>query len=452
MANPSSPAESQSPSSTAPAVLVEFPRKLAFLFQPKRYKIAKGGRGGGKSWAFARALLILGAQRKLRVLCAREFQNSIADSVHALLKDQAEKLGLGRLYEVQQTRITGANGTEFSFEGLRHNVTKIKSYEGVDICWVEEARTVSKSSWDTLIPTIRKPGSEIWISFNPELEEDETYKRFVKHPPTNSEVVTINWYDNPWFPAELQQEAKDLKARDPASYETVWEGHCKVVLDGAIYANEILAATREGRFAKVTHVKGVPVHTFWDLGRADKTSVWFAQQVGDEFRIIDFYESRGHAFGHYLAMLEERQAACGYVYGEHWLPHDAQNELLAARRTIEQQMWDAGHRVRIVPKWSIAGGIEAARKVFPRCWFDEDRCADGIQALRNYRFDVDPDTGQFSKHPLHDAFSHAADAFRYFAIGIAEPTAAAPTQAGPNDIYARRRRERVRPTGSGWAA
>lgn len=444
---------SPSSSSTAPANQAEFPRKLAFLFQPKRYKIAKGGRGGGKSWAFARALLILGASRKLRILCAREFQNSTADSVHALLKDQAEKLGLGSFYEVQQTRIIGANGTEFSFEGLRHNVTKIKSYEGVDICWVEEARTVSKSSWDTLIPTIRKPGSEIWVSFNPELAEDETYKRFITHPPTNSEVATINWYDNPWFPVELQQEAKDLLARDPIGYETVWEGHCKQVLDGAIYSNEILAAARTNRFTAVPFEPAQPVHVFFDLGRADKTAIWFVQLVGFEFRILAYYENRGFAWEHYLDKLKAVSEERGYVYGEVWLPHDAQNELLASKRTIEQQTRDAGYRVRIVPKLSVAAGIDAARQVFGRCWFDEALCANGLQALRNYRYDVDPDTQQFSKNPLHDWASHGADAFRYFAVGIAEPRAPEEPVKGPNDIYARRRRERSRSTsGSGWAA
>ncbi|KAB7782156.1 PBSX family phage terminase large subunit [Methylorubrum populi] len=444
---------SPSPSSTAPATRAEFPRKLAFLFQPKRYKIAKGGRGGGKSWAFARALLILGASRKLRILCAREFQNSTADSVHALLKDQIEKLGLDGFYEVQQTRIIGANGTEFSFEGLRHNVTKIKSYEGVDICWVEEARTVSKASWDVLIPTIRKPGSEIWISFNPELADDETYKRFVKHPPTNSVVETINWYDNPWFPVELQQEAKDLRARDPIAYETVWEGHCKQVLDGAIFSNEILAATRTGRFTSVPFVPDLPVHVFSDLGRADKTSMWFVQVVGLEFRLLAFYENRGFFWEHYLDKLRALKEERGYSYGEIWLPHDAQNELLASKRTIEQQTRDAGYRVRIVPKLSVAGGIDAARQVFGRCFFDEDLCADGLQALRNYRYEVDPATQQFSKNPLHDWASHGADAFRYFAVGIAEPRAPAEPVSGPNDVYARRRRERSSSTsGSGWAA
>ncbi|MGU3384413.1 PBSX family phage terminase large subunit [Methylobacterium sp. D53M] len=438
---------------------VEFPEKLAFLFEPARYKVAYGGRGGAKSWGFGRALLIMGAQRPLRVLCAREFQNSIAESAHALFAQQIDLLGLDGLYEVQEKRILGRNGTEFIFKGLRHNVASVKSTEGVDICWVEEARTVSKTSWDVLIPTIRKAGSEIWISFNTELEEDETYQRFVKKPPTGARVVKIGWEDNPWFPDVLRQEALDLKERDPVAYETVWGGNCKAVLDGAIYANEILAATTAKRFTKVPYDPTKPVHTFWDLGRADKTSIWFAQIVGFEFRLIDFYESRGHALGHYLEVLKERalpveQGGKGYVYGEHWLPHDARNELLASERTIEQQMWAAGHRVRITPRLTVAAGIDAARKIFARCWFDEEACADGLQALRNYRFDVDPNTQAFSKAPLHDWASHAADAFRYFAIGIAEPREDDPPVDGPNDVYARRRRREAEESisGSGWAA
>ena len=433
---------------------VEFPEKLAFLFEPARYKIAYGGRGGAKSWGFGRALLILGAQRPLRVLCAREFQNSIAESAHALLAQQVDLLGLHRFYETQEKRIFGANGTEFIFKGLRHNVASVKSTEGVDICWVEEARTVSKSSWDVLVPTIRKEGSEIWISFNTELEEDETYQRFVKKPPTGAIVQKIGWEDNPWFPEVLRQEALDLKARDPVAYETVWGGHCKQVLDGAIYTHEILAAARDKRITRVPFDPAKPVHTFWDLGRADKTSIWFAQIVGFEFRLIDFYENRGFALQHYLDVLTARATEQGYTFGEHWLPHDAQNELLASERTIEQQMWAAGHQVRITPRLSVAAGIDAARQLFARCWFDAERCADGIQALRNYRYDVDPNTQAFSKNPLHDWASHAADAFRYFAVAIAEPRPEDPPVSTPNDRYDRRRRRERDETahGSGWAA
>ncbi|XYD08817.1 PBSX family phage terminase large subunit [Methylobacterium sp. NMS12] len=439
-------------------VKAQFPEALAFLFERARYKVAYGGRGSGKSWGFARALLIEAAQSPQRVLCTREFQISLVDSVHKLLADQIESLGLSDFYEVQQTTIRGRNGSEFLFAGLRHNVSKIKSFEGCSRVWVEEAQSVSKSSWDTLIPTIRKPGSEIWITFNPELEADITYQRFVAHAPSNAIVRKVNWSENPWFPEELRIEKDALLERDPVAHATVWEGHCKAVLDGAIYANEILAATTAKRFTKVPYDPTKPVHTFWDLGRADKTSIWFAQIVGFEFRLIDFYENRGHALGHYLEVLKERalpveQGGKGYVYGEHWLPHDARNELLASERTIEQQMWAAGHRVRITPRLTVAAGIDAARKIFARCWFDEEACADGLQALRNYRFDVDPNTQAFSRAPLHDWASHAADAFRYFAIGIAEPREDDPPVDGPNDVYARRRRREAddSTSGSGWA-
>ena len=166
--------------------IAEFPKAYKALFSAFRYKVFYGGRGAGRSWAFAMALLILGANKKLRILCARELQKSIRDSVHKLLVDQIEALNLGSFYEITQNTIRGKNGTEFIFEGLRHNSQQIKSYEAIDICWVEEAVTVSKSSWDFLIPTIRKEGSEIWLSFNPELEEDETYKRFVTNQPKNA--------------------------------------------------------------------------------------------------------------------------------------------------------------------------------------------------------------------------------------------------------------------------
>ena len=150
-------------------VEAEFPEKLAPLFEPMRYKIAEGGRGGAKSWSIARALVIKGSKKKLLILCAREVQKSIKDSVYRLLVDQINLLGLQARYTITKTSIKGKNGTEFFFEGLRHNPNGIKSYEGIDIVWVEEAATVSKHSWGILIPTIRKDGSEIWFSFNPQL-------------------------------------------------------------------------------------------------------------------------------------------------------------------------------------------------------------------------------------------------------------------------------------------
>jgi phage terminase large subunit len=394
-----------------------FPVKLRFLFKPKRYKVAYGGRGGAKSWAFARALLLEGKKGQLRILCARETQKSIGDSVHKLLSDQIVALGLQRFYTVLKATIIGANGTEFIFAGIRQNVGNVKSYEGCDRVWVEEAQTVSKNSWEVLIPTIRKPGSEIWVSFNPELETDETYKRFVLNPPPDAAVVKVNWSDNYWFPDVLKREAEHLKAKDPDSYEHVYEGMCKQVVEGAIYRTELLLADKEQRITRVPYDATAPVHTFWDLGFGDSTSIWFGQSIGFEFRLIDFLQGSQQALQFYLKALQEKP----YIYGTDYLPHDARAHELGSGRSIEEQIRATGRNVRIVPKLSIEDGIAAARAVFGRTWFDSDKCADGIQALRHYRYESDLKLGTFKAEPLHDWSSHPADAFRYFAVSIREP-------------------------------
>ena len=204
---------------------IEIGEAAAFLCRERaRYKVLYGGRGGLKSWSAARTLLLAGVERTLRILCAREFQNSIADSVHRLLADQIALMGLGNFYQVQNTTILGANGTEFIFVGLRYNVESIKSLEGVDICWVEEAERVSERSWEILVPTIRKAGSEIWVTFNPAQESDPTYQRFVVNPPPGAIVRKVSWRDNPWLPDELRQEAEHLRRTDPEAYMHVWEG------------------------------------------------------------------------------------------------------------------------------------------------------------------------------------------------------------------------------------
>jgi len=390
-----------------------FPAKLKFLFSPARYKVMYGGRGGGKSWSVARALLIKGMQEPLLILCAREYQNSITDSVHKILSSQIVAMGLDSFYTVQATSIVGKNGTEFVFRGLKHNVSSLKSLEGTDICWVEEAQTVSKTSWETLIPTIRKPGSEIWITFNASLETDETYQRFVINPPSSAVVCKINWYDNYFFPDVLRQEMEDLKSKDTDAYLNVWEGNCRQTLDGAIYAKELRSATEQGRISKVPYDHSKPVNTVWDLGFSDSTSIWIFQSIAFEIRLIDFMQVQQTTVSDILKLLQAKE----YVYDTDYLPHDAQAKTLAsAGRSIEQMLKAAGRKVKIVPKLSLVDGINAARTIFPQCWFDQAKCADGVQNLRHYRFEVDPDTGNFSKNPMHDSNSHAADAFRYLAV------------------------------------
>lgn len=385
----------------------QIPDTLDYLFEPHRYKVAYGGRGGAKSWGFARALLIQGWQQPLRILCAREYQNSIKDSVHKLLSDQITDLGMDHFYHVEQATIKGLNGTEFSFEGLRQNTKRIKSYEGVNRCWVEEATDVSKSSWEIIIPTIRREDSEIWISFNPELDTDETYKRFVLKPPSEAVVRKINWTQNPWFPEVLRKEKDELKERDPDAYLNVWEGHCRITLDGAIYAAELRKATEEGRITRVPYDETLPVHVFWDLGWADCTSMWFAQKAAFEYHIIDFHQDRLKKLPVYIQALQNK----GYVYGTQYMPHDGDTESLGSA-SIRKQLEAAGFKVVVLPRIpKLTHGINATRSIFSRLWFDEVKTADGIQHLRHYRYEVD-EHGQWSKDPLHDENSHAADALR----------------------------------------
>lgn len=424
----------------------QFPAKLEPLFTPKRYKIVYGGRGGAKSWGIARALLILGTKAKLRILCAREFQNSIADSVHKLLSDQIETLGLSTFYSVQEKTIKGANGTEFFFEGLRHNVRKIKSYEGIDICWVEEAQDVSKDSWTKLIPTIRKTGSEIWVSFNPEFEDDETYQRFVLKPPAESFVIFINWRDNPWFAGtELEAERLDLKRLDPDGYEHVYEGKCRNWLEGAIYANELRAAYESGRICSVPWDENADVFTAWDLGYTDDLAIWWYQLIQGEIHVIDTYSVSGASPSRVCSQLlgrevdisiirgdlvvtkgdviEEIAHRSTYDYAMHWLPHDARAKTLQAHGKSFQQQLQAvvGYdKVRIVPGLSKEDGIYAARTTFPRCWFDQEKTADGLKALRKYKREMQRDEVSLQKKPKHDWTSHFADAWRMLAVAWQE--------------------------------
>lgn len=402
---------------------VEFPAPLQCLFQPKRYKVLYGGRGAGRSWGCARALLLMGVQRPLRVLCAREFQNSIGESVHKLLVDQIALMGLDHLYKIEVARIYGPNGTYFAFEGIKNNTTRIKSYEGIDICWVEEANKVSRASWGILIPTVRKEGSEIWITFNPELDTDYTYRRFVLERDESMDVVKMTWRENQWFPQVLREEMERDRERDPDYYLNVWEGNCLQLLEGTVYARELRKAQQDGRICDVPYDASVPVDVFFDLGRADNTAMWACQRVAMQFRMLRYYEASGakipmdDASGGINHFLREIQS-WGFVVGTIYLPHDAKARRLGSQRTIEEVIRKY-YKVRVVPKQSISDGINAARLLFSNVWFDEVGCEDGLSALRHYRYRVSD--GQLSNDPLHDWASDGADAFRTWAMGMQTP-------------------------------
>ena len=232
-------------------------------------------------------------------------------------------------------------------------------------------------------------------------------------------VITSTWRDNPWFPEVLRSEMEDLKRRDIDAYLHVWEGHTRKVLEGAIFADELREAYVQDRITSVPYQRGYPVECFFDLGRGDMTSIWFVQRIGFEFHVIDFYQNRLKHIDHYAKKLQERS----YVYGTLWLPHDGKAQQLGSKASIEEQLRALGFHVRITPRLSLTDQINAARTVFPQCFFDEKRTsAEGLHALKHYQYEVrktDSRTGmivQTADKPKHDEHSHASSAFCNFAV------------------------------------
>lgn len=400
------------------AIDAPIPAAFKGLFEPHRYKVFYGGRGGAKSRSFARALLIMGTQRPCRVLCAREIQNSIRDSVKRLLDDEVERLGLQSFYTSTDVEIRGRNGTLFIFSGLHSSPEKIKSFEALTHCWVEEAETVSERSLDLLTPTMRAPGSEIWFSFNPDRIHSPVWQRFVvKQPPPDSLVKKVGWRDNPWFPEELRKEMEHCKAVDPEKYEHVWEGEPKLIAEGSYYGRLLKAADVEGRIGRVPVEPNLLVHTAWDLGMGDSTAIWFFQHlpVGrfGEWRFIDYYEASGEGLAHYAEVLAKK----GYRYGQHIGPHDiAVRELGTGRSRIETAR-GLGLNFSVAKNLPVQDGIEAVRQVLGAAWFDKEKCGNGLSCLWGYQREYDDAHACFKEKPLHDWTSHGADAFRYAAVG-----------------------------------
>ncbi|MCK5920524.1 MAG: PBSX family phage terminase large subunit, partial [Methylococcales bacterium] len=287
------------------------PAWLPFL-EPHRYKIAYGGRGSGKSWTIAALLVAEACSRPIRILCAREIQRSISDSVLQLLDDTIQRLGAGSFFEVQRTQILGQNGSRFLFEGLRSNVTKIKSMEGIHRVWVEEAESVTRSSWETLIPTVRAQGSEIWCSFNPLDELADTYQRFCVQTPPDTALIKVNWQDNPFFPPELDRERLHMQTKNKDLYQHIWEGDCLSNRDGAYYAQYI----NDEQIMPILPEPSIPVITSFDLGIGDSTAIWFIQPFMQEFRVIHSYENSGEGLQHYVNYLHDYRAKTGIVYGD----------------------------------------------------------------------------------------------------------------------------------------
>jgi phage terminase large subunit len=421
--------------------LIEIPKVFAPLRDPKRYKVMYGGRGGAKTWNIARTLILKSLEEPLLILCTRELQKSIKQSVHRVIKNQILAMDLEDKFHITETSIKTVKGifpddkaSEFIFLGTKYNPQEIKSTEGVDICWIEEAHNLSEASWDIIDPTIRKQGSEIWISFNPRFKFDHIYQMFVyNEPPEDAWVKEVSYKDNPWFKeTTMPAQMKRMKAKDHDKYLWIWEGKLKTLSEGAIFGTQISKARRENRITPIP-IDNLPVYTFWDLGRNDHTAIWFMQEVGKELRLIDYYENRLQDIPHYCRVLrgkateaemeemgitaEAQERRAHYSYETHYMPHDVEAQVLGMPKTRREQFEDGLIKpIETVDRIKAKeDAISLARDIFPRVWIDPVRCERGLDCLQNYRYKYDDEKDTHQMTPHHDWASNGADAFMQLA-------------------------------------
>lgn len=386
-------------------------------FRASRGKILHGGRGSAKSWSIARLLVIRAYSSRVRILCTREFQSSIKDSVHRLLSDQIYLLGLQHEFDIQRDSIKcRRTGSEFLFKGLRHSIQEIKSTEGIDICWVEEAQSCSLESWQILRPTIRKDGSEIWVSFNPDQDTDPTFG-LVKRPPPDWIVRQVNWQDNPFFGGTLEAERAACFAQDPEAYDWIWEGHCRKITDAVIFRNRVSFEAFEEP-PNVQPLQGL------DFGFANDPNAFVRCFIQDECLYVTH-----EAFGYQVEIDDLPKMVAGKDGAEaaeleSWSRSDDDKwpgvpdakrwpiKADGARPETISYLSRRGFNVRAAEKWpgSVEDGV-AHLKGFKRIVVHE-RCKHLAQEFRLYSYKTDRVTGE-TLPVIADKWNHGIDALRY---------------------------------------
>lgn len=408
-----------------------------------RYLVYYGGRSAARSWSIARKLLRRGMKEKILVLCTRELQKSIKQSVHRLLKNQIELLKMQHFYDVKDSFIRGANGTEFIFLGLRYNTDEVKSTEGIDVAWIEEAHALSEDSFDLIDPTVRKDGSQIILSFNTRFKFDFTYQYFCEGDiPPDAMVKKTTHEDNPFITDRIITQMERMKEQDYEKYLHIWKGELKILAEGAVFGEQFRRARKEGRVTDFP-ITNAEVYTFWDLGKNNQTAIWFLQKVGHEYRFVDYYESRLKDIPHYCKVIkgiapvtpageaekclitaEANARRQSYNYATHYMPHDISHDMLGMERTRQAQFESGGvkpiEKVPVVK--SLDEGIEMVRGIFPECYFHKTFAERGIECLANYRYNYSEDRDTYTQNPHHDWASNGADSFRQFAQGFKEKT------------------------------
>ncbi len=403
------------------------------LLSPARYKGAHGGRGSGKSHFFAE-LMIEDSMAEpgisgegLRSVCIREVQKDLTQSAKLLLEDKLAKFRLGEAdgFKVFRDVIETPRGGIIIFKGMQdYTAESVKSLEKFKRAWWEEAQTASSTSLGLLRPTIREEGSEIWASWNPRRKTDPIDMLLRGSDlPTGAVVIKANWSDNPFLPGVLEQERLDCLRTQPDQYDHIWEGGYISVVAGAYFASHLAKAKSEGRIGRVGADPLMATRAFWDIGgtgaKADACSIWIAQFVGREIRVLDYYEAQGQPLATHIGWLREK----GYGKALCILPHDGATHDKVYDVSYESALTGAGFEVTVIPnqgKGAANQRIETARRLFPTIWFNETTTEPGRDALGWYHEKKDEARG-IGLGPEHDWSSHGADAFGLMCVAYEAP-------------------------------
>lgn len=411
---------------------IELPEKLIPVFDgPADVRGAFGGRGSAKTRSFAKMLAVRGyifgkAGDKGLLLCARQFMNSLADSSLEELKRAIEdEPVLVDYYDIGQNYIKSKDGRiEFAFVGLDRNIASVKSKGRILICWIDEAEPVTNEALNTLIPTLREEGegwnAELWVTWNPKRKKAAVEGRFrFAHDPL-VKVVELNYTDNPKFPAKLERERLRDKEERPDQYDHIWMGDYVGVVEGAYYAKSITQARAEGRIGRVGPDPLMTYRAFCDIGgtgaKADAFTIWVAQFIGMERRILKYYEAVGQPASAHMTWLRDN----GYTGSNTtiWLPHDGDTQDKVFDVSYRAAFEGAGYAVEVVPnqgKGAAMLRVRAAQRVFPSMWIDAEGCAAGLEAIGWYHEKRD-ETREIGLGPNHDWASHGADSFGLMAV------------------------------------
>lgn len=414
---------------------IELPPKLIPVFSGDAdIRASWGGRGSGKTRSFAKMAAVKGYQYGMAgisgiLLCARQFMNSLADSSLEEIKRAIEdERFLLDYYEIGEKYIKSKDGRiSFAFAGLDRNIASIKSKGRLLLCWVDEAEPVTDEAWRTLIPTLREEGedwnAELWVTWNPLRKDAPVEKRFRFTDNPRVKGAELNWRDNPKFPAKLERDRQADFTERPDQYEHIWEGDYVTVIEGAYYAKHLTEARLEGRIGQVGKDPLMTMRAYWDLGgrgaRSDATVIWIVQFVGREIRVLDHYEAQGQPLATHVQWLRGN----GYGSALCVLPHDGAPVNPVADASWETALMDAGFDVEVIPNQGAGAAkmrIEAARRLFPSMWFNEETTSAGLDALGWYHEKKDEVRG-IGLGPNHDWSSHSADAFGLMAIHYEQP-------------------------------